>query len=392
MNTIEIDFQFIFKNFLLLMKEIVFDKIEKQKMDGKLNGVKANFDCPTEKMGFVRIVRKEWAIIYFIDVLVTKLLYKKINPRKTRLFSQHEILQQILLNYVENKYPGLIEKYRTSMKNILQQSLIEVKITNIGFPFRSSGEFLIYIENFLVSKIANSDNKKNLFKTIKKMISSFSHFQVFLNKGFECLLSKTMNDEDFIYNKKNYLSIINDIEKMDVNEFLADSLTNKRKKSFDDTTNPIKKSEKSEKNVLFNEISIESKEKNELNTSNELSKDIVENHIGNLVNDLIQKEFSNHSSTTFINQNELLLPNKVVQNNFLLNQNSFSISRFNNLNQYKESLIIPSIRDFTNKKDNFKSSQQIFRNDFVEKYPVLIPYQIKKFYVQSSEPYPFDPY
>ena len=75
-----------------------------------------------------------------------------------------------------------------------------------------------------------------------------------------------------------------------------------------------------------------------------------------------------------------------------MNQNSFSISRFNNLNQYKESLIIPSIRDFTNKKDNFKSSQQIFRNDFVEKYPVLIPYQIKKFYVQSSEPYPFDPY
>ncbi len=243
-TTIEIDVEMILKFFLLFAKKDVFSKIDEQKRIKKVHGVKVSMDCPDKKIIFLGVSRRYWSLIYFIDAIVTKLLYKKIIEKKNmRSFSQHDTIQFVLGSFIENKYPGLIDKLRKNMKNNLHQEVVKIELIGMNSFFRSSDDLINYINSEFNKNTRLDTEKKNiLFETIKKNIFMFPDINSFLEKGFESLIWKMVNDDECLFDETTMELFENNINSLDINEYfdvrpiqkepvIADNSSKKRKSS-----------------------------------------------------------------------------------------------------------------------------------------------------------------
>ncbi len=220
-TTIEIDVEMILKFFLLFVKKDVFDKIDEQKRIKKVHGVKVNMDSPDKKIIFLGVSRRYWSLIYFIDAIVTKLLYKKINEKRNmRSFSQHDSILFVLGSFIESKYPGLIDKFRKNMKNNFQQEVVKIGLTGMNSFFKSSDDLINYINSEFNRNTRLDSGKKNiLFETIKKTIFMFSDINSFLEKGFESLFWKMVNDDECLFDEITIKLFENNIKSVNINEY-----------------------------------------------------------------------------------------------------------------------------------------------------------------------------
>ncbi len=449
-TTIEINVEMILKFFLVFVKNDVFDKIDEQKKIKKVKGVKVSMDSPDKKIIFLGVSRRYWSLLYFIDAIVTKLLYKKINEKRNmRSFSQHDTIQFVLGSFIENKYPGLINKLRENMKNNFHQEAINIELTGMNSFFKSSGDLIDYINFELERNVRlDSEKKKMLFETIKKNIFTFSDINSFLSKGFESLLWKMVNDEECLFDETSIKLFENNINSICINEYFnikhlyqvqspTDNLPKKRnlEKTLGSPQKVDKPLNKKKRTLEYNGCTVELDEISEDELS-ETESDIVDLKMFKVDNntlkiksfnkesvkeqpkqkELFQKElFQKQSTQQNINQQNIN-PQKIVFRNvnnatINLSPNASLLNRGYGLTRIDQEIPnLPMYKQYNNlfsppPRTNFEyipkpnALEQMYFDYFMYREPTSYYETIcsimnnnafkKKFTVDPNEPYPF---